>query len=112
MNPLPEEQSHERYARQLVAEGKTTEEIQELLLQRTGNPEFSYTLSQLLKKEKHDRHMKTGKTKIVIALLLLGTSFVVACLNFHSNVSFTFVLYNFSIAGILLLLWGGYDILH
>jgi len=60
--------------------------------------------------DKNSRKSKSGVIKLGIGAFLLLTSFLITCVNFHSNQPFTLLMYSLTTAGALLLFWGLYDL--
>lgn len=99
------------YAKEQLLAGATLDQV-EKLLQQTGNEALSSEVIAKLKKERHEESLKKGLIKLGIAASLLFFSFVYSCIHFHSNEPFTMVMYCFTSAGMVLLLWGCYDIFN
>lgn len=53
---------------------------------------------------------RSGLQKIGFGSLFLVVGFLITCVNFHSNQSFTIVMYSFTSLGLFLVFWGLYDI--
>ena len=65
-----------------------------------------------LKKQRHEEKFKSGKTKLLMGVILLMVSFVFSCVNFHADAPFAVVMYSFTTIGTALLFWGLYDVLN
>jgi hypothetical protein len=61
---------------------------------------------------RHEAKFKSGKIKLASAIILLISSFIFSVVNFHANEPFEIVMYGFTSAGVVLLIWGLYDILN
>lgn len=100
------------YAKQLTGEGRNIEEIKLLLSAKTESASLLEEVLKRLKKEKHDLALKSGKTKIGIAVALMISGFVVSVIQYQLNHSFSVFLYSFTIVGSMVLFWGAYDIFN
>lgn len=58
--------------------------------------------------EQYKKRTKSGLALLVIGSALLLTGFIITCVNFHSDQSFTIIMYGTSSVGIVLLFWGLY----
>lgn len=85
-------------------------EIEKQLVEKTGDTVQALEIINQLKKDKHNIRHKYGLRKLTVGSLLLIAGFLITCINFHSNTSFTTVMYSFTIAGLLFVFWGLYDV--
>lgn len=99
------------YAKNLAEENKSFEEIEKILLQKTNNEIIVSEIISRLKKIQHAIKSKNGLIKLGIASFFLLSGFLITCINFHSNQSFTIVMYSFTSIGLILMLWGLYEII-
>lgn len=86
------------------------EKIREKLSRKTDDQEMIDAVMKEVKKAHYASKRKSGLTKMGIGLVLMLIGFCITCFNFHSNKSFTFVMYGFTAAGLVLLMWGLYDL--
>ena len=99
------------YAKNLAEENKSFEEIEKILLQKTNNEIIVSEIISRLKKIQHAIKSKNGLIKLGVAGFFLLSGFLITCINFHSNQSFTIVMYSFTSIGLILMLWGLYEII-
>ncbi len=99
------------FAKQEVVISGNWEEVEKKLHAKTSDQQVIDEILKELKKEEQAARLKSGLTKLGIggALLILG--FLITCINYHSNTSFTIVMYGFTTTGLLLMFWGLYDII-
>lgn len=96
----------------LLAEGKSIQEIEKVLIAKEQTLE---NIEAIIKKLNHDIHLqklRSGKLKIIIGIILLGINFIITCINFHNNEPIALIMYTFTSAGVLMLCWGVYDIFN
>ena len=86
-------------------------DIEDQLLQKTEDTKMVEEIITQLKKVYYAVKRKQGLTKLGFASLFLVAGFFITCINFHSNQSFTIVMYTSSSVGLLFLLLGLYDII-
>ena len=70
-------------------------------------------IAQILKqvKEEHAKAKHTrGLTVLFIGLIILLISFVLTCINFHTNESITYVMFGISSIGLIVIFFGLYDL--
>ncbi len=99
------------YAKSLAEENKSFEVIEKNLLKKTSNEFIVSEIISRLKKIQHAIKTKNGLIKLGVACFFLLSGFLITCINFHSNQSFTIVMYSFTSIGLVLLLWGLYEII-
>lgn len=99
------------FAKGLADRGTSYEEIEKLLSQKTGDEFVISGIIRRIKKVKHAIARKNGLTKIGFGSLMLVIGFLITCINFHNNESFSVVMYSTSTIGLLLIFWGLYDIM-
>ncbi len=85
--------------------------IEEQLNEKTNDAVLVSAVIKRLKKEYYDARHKSGLIKLGTGLGLMLIGFCVTCFNFHTNQSFTVVMYGFTAAGLVLLLWGLYELI-
>ncbi|MGZ3864263.1 MAG: hypothetical protein ACXVPN_04335 [Bacteroidia bacterium] len=64
------------------------------------------TLKEEYDRKKHDR----GRIIMLAGLIILLISFVLTCINFHSNESITYVMFGISSVGLIVMFFGLYDL--
>ncbi|MDX2174159.1 MAG: hypothetical protein SFY56_13735 [Bacteroidota bacterium] len=99
------------FAKQLADTNKSFEDIENQLKQKTKDEATIIDIIKRLKKVRHAIKTKSGLTKLGIGALFLVVGFLITCINFHNNQSFTFVMYGFTSIGLVLMLWGLYEII-
>ena len=109
---LTDDQQEELYlfAKGLADKGSSYEDIEKLLLQRTDDELVIASIIARIKKIRHAVASKNGLAKIGFGALMLVIGFLITCINFHNNESFSVVMYSTSLMGLLLIFWGLYDI--
>lgn len=98
-------------AKNLADKNVTFKEIQSQLLQHTSNAEIIAEIMQRIKKVQHAVKRKNGLVKIGFGVIFLLSGFFITCINFHSNQSFTIVMYSSTLLGLLLAFWGLYEVI-
>ena len=93
-------------AKTLFAHGSDTEAVEKHLHQKTDDSVMIAVVMKEAKNQYYATLRKEGLAKILIgsALTLLG--FAITFFNFHTNRSVDFVLYGFTITGIIIVFWG------
>lgn len=86
-------------------------DIEKELLKRTNDPELSHAVVKEVKAFKYANRRQRGLKKMGAGALLLVVGFLITCINFHSNTPFTVIMYSFTIVGLLIMMWGAYDII-
>jgi hypothetical protein len=99
------------FAKELADRHVDFEEIEKQLETKTGDPLIRTEIIQRLKKMKYAIQRKNGLNKIGFGCLFLVIGFLVTCINFHANQSFSIVMYGTSIIGLVMIFWGLYEIL-
>ncbi|HQQ95470.1 MAG TPA: hypothetical protein PLQ93_13030 [Bacteroidia bacterium] len=84
--------------------------VRQVLSEKCADPELVEEILDQARKVYYAKKRKSGTAKLGIGSVLLVVGFVLTVINFHSNESFTFVMYGFTSAGLLILFWGLYDI--
>ena len=99
------------FAKQEASISGNLEEVENKLRTKTNDQQLIDEILKDLKKERRTVKLNSGLTKLGIggALLILG--FLITCINYHSNTSFTIVMYGFTTVGLLLMFLGLYDII-
>jgi hypothetical protein len=108
-----DEQSEKLYvfAKHLADTNTSFDEIEKQLKLKTENHEQINTIIKTLKKIRYALKTKNGLIKLGIGALFLVVGFLITCINFHANQSFTFVMYGFTSIGLVLIFWGLVDII-
>jgi hypothetical protein len=99
------------FAKNLADKDVAFKEIQSQLLQQTSNEEIIAEIMQRIKKVQHAVNRKNGLVKIVFGVIFLLSGFFITCVNFHSNQSFTIVMYSSTSLGLLFGFIGLYDVI-
>lgn len=99
------------YALDLMRHKPDFEMIEIKLATKTENNDQINEIIKQLKKIRHEERRKTGLQKLALGSVLLVVGFLITAVNFHSNQSFTLVMYGFTTIGISLMLWGVYEII-
>lgn len=99
------------FAKEMADHNKSYSEIEKQLSQKTDDTLVIAEIISQIKKVHYAINRKNGLTKIGFGCLFLVIGFLITCINFHSNQSFTIVMYSSSSVGLLLILWGLYDII-
>ncbi len=98
-------------ALELNTAGKSNSEIESILKDNGADAIEIEAAISTVKKKVHKERSSAGVKKLGIAVLFLLAGFVITIFNFHSNQSFTVVMYSFTSIGLLLLFWGLYEII-
>jgi hypothetical protein len=99
------------FAKDLADHYVSLEEIEKRLSTKSNDPVIIAEIIQQIRKVQFAIHLKNGLTKIGFGSLCLVGGFLITCLNFHANQSFTIVMYSTSSIGIILIFWGLYEII-
>lgn len=97
------------FAKELTECKVSDDEIKKQLLNRTNDVSGIEAVIRRLKTEQYAIQRKNGFIKIASGALSLLVGFLITCINFHSNQSFTIVMYSTSSMGLILIFWGLYD---
>ncbi len=97
-------------AKKLAEERVSFSEIEQKLSEKENDSVLISEIIKQLRKTQHAIQMKNGLRKIVFGALFLIIGFLITCINFHSNQSFTIVMYSFTTIGLCLIFWALYDI--
>lgn len=98
------------YARKLVESGVQYSELEKQLLTKENDPLIVHDIVRQLKRVHYAVKRKSGLQKIAFGSLFLVIGFFITCVNFHSNQSFTIVMYGFTSLGLFFIFWGLYDV--
>ena len=98
-------------AKRMLDENMKFEEIENHLKLKTNNEEIINEIIRQLKRIRHAIKTKNGLSKLGIGALFLIGGFLITCINFHANQSFTLVMYGFTSFGLALMFWGLVDII-
>ena len=99
------------FAKQLAENHASFSEIEKQLFLKTNDPLIVSDIIKQLKQIHYALKRKNGTIKLGIASVFLVAGFLITCVNFHSNQSFTIVMYSFTSIGLFLLFWGLYEII-
>lgn len=99
------------FAKELADSKVDFEEIEKQLLIKTNDSFIVTEIIKQLKKVQYAIRHKHGLTKIGFGGFFLIVGFLITCINFHTNQSFTIVMYSTSTIGLVLIFWGLYDII-
>lgn len=99
------------FAKDLADHKASFEEIEKKLSAKTDDPLVIAEIVKQIKKVQFAVHRKNGLTKIGFGAVFLVVGFLITCINFHSNQSFTIVMYSTSTIGLALIFWGLYEII-
>ena len=99
------------HAKSLVDRHLGFPEIEKELLQKTNDEVLVADIIKQIKQVHYSVKRKNGLIKLGIASVFLVVGFLITCINFHSNQSFTIVMYSFTSIGLFLLFWGLYEII-
>lgn len=99
------------FARELADRHVDFDEIAKQLESKTDDPLIRSEIIHRLKKIKYAIQRKNGLTKIGFGCLFLIIGFLVTCINFHANQSFSIVMYGTSTIGLAMIFWGLYEVL-
>jgi hypothetical protein len=100
-----------QFAKDLADRRVSFEEIENKLSSKTTDTVVISEIIKQIRKEQHSVYLKNGTVKILFGILFLVSGFIITCVNFHSNESFTVVMYSTSTIGLILVFWGLYDII-
>lgn len=99
------------FAKNLVDNHVSFPEVEKQLSQKTTDKEL---IADIIKQIKHVHYAvkrKNGSIKLGIASVFLLAGFFITFINYHSNQSFTIVMYSFTSIGLFILFWGLYEII-
>ncbi len=99
------------FAKDLADHKHSFEEIEKQLSKKTDDSLVKAEIIKQIKKVQYAVQRKNGLTKIGFGAVFLVVGFLITCVNFHSNQSFTIVMYSTSSIGLLFIFWGLYDII-
>jgi hypothetical protein len=99
------------FAKNLAENHVSFHEIEKQLSQKTSDPILIEEIIKQIKQVHYAIKRKNGMLKIGLASIFLVVGFLITCINFHSNQSFTIVMYSFTSIGLGLLFWGLYEII-
>jgi hypothetical protein len=99
------------FAKSLADNNVSFNEIEQQLSQKTTDAGLVTEITNQVKKVHYAVKRKHGFIKLGFGALFLVAGFLVTCINFHTNQSFTIVMYGSSSIGLLLVFWGLYDII-
>lgn len=99
------------FAKNLAEKNISFDEIEQQLLKRTTDKSLVSEIISQVKKVHYAVKRKNGLIKLGFGALFLLAGFLVTCINFNTNQSFTIVMYSSTSFGLLLIFWGLYEIL-
>lgn len=99
------------FAKNLADSNVSFNEIEQQLSKKTTDVSLVAEITNQVKKVHYAIKRKHGFIKLGFGALFLLSGFLVTCINFHTNQSFTIVMYSSSSVGLLLIFWGLYDII-
>ncbi len=99
------------YAKEQIDRNVSFSEIENSLKQKTNDLNLINEIIKQIKKAHYAVKRKQGLIKVLFGSLFLVVGFAITCFNFHSNQSFTIVMYSFTTIGLLLLFWGLYEVI-
>lgn len=97
-------------AKRLEEASVSYSEIERRLSEQEDDAILVSEIVKHLRKTKYAIQRKNGLQKITFGILFLIIGFLITCMNFHSNQSFTIVMYSFTTVGLFLIFWGLYDV--
>ena len=99
------------FAKDLHDHRSSFSDIEEQLSKKSDDKKMVAEIMTQLKKTHYAVKRKQGMIKLGFAALFLLAGFFITCINFHSNQSFTIVMYTSSSVGLIFLLIGLYDMI-
>lgn len=99
------------FAKNLAENHVSFSEIEKQLSQKTSDAVLIEEIIKQVKQVHYAVKRKNGLTKLAIASIFLVAGFLITCVNFHSNQSFTIVMYSSTSIGLVLLFWGLFEII-
>jgi hypothetical protein len=110
-----ENQEHHQlylFAQAAFAEHRDLVQVELELYRKSDNVAMIKEVLDQLKKERNAAKNKNGLLKLALGVFFLVLSFVVTCINFHTDQPFALVMYSFTTIGLGLLLWALYDLFN
>ena len=86
-------------------------EIEKQLTTKTDDAFLIKEIMTQIKKVHYAVKRKQGFVKLGFGSVFLLAGFFITCFNFHSNQSFTIVMYSSSMVGLMFVFWGLYEII-
>lgn len=99
------------FAKDLHDHRSSFNDIEEQLSKKCDDKKMVAEIMTQLKKTHYAVKRKQGMIKLGFAALFLVAGFFITCINFHSNQSFTIVMYTSSSIGLVFLFLALYDII-
>ena len=99
------------FAKDLHDHRSSFRDIEAQLSKKCDDKKMVAEIMTQLKKVHYAIKRKQGIIKLGFAALFLVAGFIITCFNFHSNQSFTIVMYTSSSVGLLFLFLALYDII-
>ncbi|MCF8422855.1 MAG: hypothetical protein K9H41_00790 [Bacteroidia bacterium] len=99
------------FAKNLADKNVPFDEIKSQLRQHTSNEQIIAEIIKRIKKVQYAIKRKNGLVKIGFGVMFLLSGFLITCVNFHSNQSFTIVMYSSTSLGLLFAFIGLYDVI-
>lgn len=100
------------FAKSLQGVVKSLDKIELQLRDKTSDTALVAQVIDQLKKDRNAAKLSNGLIKLGIGSMLLVSSFVITCINYHSNQPFAVVMYGFTTVGLVLIVWGLFDLLN
>lgn len=99
------------FAKHLLDEHTSFSDIETHLSKKTEDAVLVAEIIKQLKQVHYAIKRRSGMVKLGIAGFFLLVGFLITCVNFHSNQSFTIVMYSFTTIGLSFLFYGLYEII-
>ncbi|MGZ3867095.1 MAG: hypothetical protein ACXVC6_15065 [Bacteroidia bacterium] len=84
--------------------------IKQKLLEKISDEILIDAILKTIKKEYNKKRHDRGRFVMLIGLVILLVSFVLTCINFHSDQSITYVMFGISSLGLIVMFFGLYDL--
>ena len=99
------------YAKNQMGIHKNFVEVKLNLFEKTNDHQLTAEILTQIKKVQYAIKAKNGRAKIGFGAIFLLIGFLIIFIDFYSNQPFSFVTYSFSTIGLVLMLWGLYDLI-
>ncbi len=86
------------------------EKITEILLQKHNDEAMVYAVVKKVKSDHYAQHRKEGLVILGIGFAIILIGFLITCINFHADKSFTMAMYGLTTIGLIVVFWGLYKI--
>lgn len=84
--------------------------IKQKLLEKTHDEILLDAILKTIKEEYNKKRHNRGRVVMLVGLIILLVSFILTCMNFHSNQSITNVMFGISSVGLIVMFFGLYDL--